>query len=110
MYVSEDMIDGMKALYGHPNEANFRFGVSNKEFRLIRDSQKHGRRHDVTLYIVKDDKIVVIAKPFYQPGLYRAPSGGLQPDESFQKGIDREVWEETGCEIELEKFLLRTQV
>jgi 8-oxo-dGTP pyrophosphatase MutT (NUDIX family) len=53
---------------------------------------------------------VVIAKHFYPPGLYRAPSGGLHPGEDFETGIAREVGEETGCSVVLDKFLLRTAV
>jgi len=62
------------------------------------------------LYIVKDDQIVVIAKPFYPPGMYRAPSGGLNPGESFADGIAREMAEETGTTIVLERFLFETSV
>lgn len=110
MYVTEQMIAEMAALYGSPKRAEFRIPVSQKEFRRIAASQKHGRRHDVTIYIVKDDRIVVIAKPFYPAGLYRAPSGGLRPGEDFQAGMHREIWEETGCEVEPQMFLLRTKV
>ena len=96
--------------YGSPHERMYRFEVTPKEFQRIRSSQKHGRNHDVTLYVQKEGRLIVIAKPFYPPGVYRAPSGGLNPGESFEDGISREVAEETGCEIELEKFLLRTRV
>ena len=53
---------------------------------------------------------MVIAKHFYPPGLYRAPSGGIRPGEDILAGINREVWEETGCKINLERFLLETEV
>ena len=46
----------------------------------------------------------------YPPGLYRAPSGGLHPGESYLDGINRELAEEIGCTVELERFLLRTAV
>lgn len=110
MFVTEDMIAEMAGRYGSPHERKYRFEVTSKEFQRIRSSQKHGRDHDVTLYVRKGDQLVVIAKPFYPPGIYRAPSGGLNPGESFEDGIGREIAEEIGCEIELEKFLLRTEV
>lgn len=84
--------------------------VDEKEYLRIKASQKDERRHDVTLYIFKGDKIVVIAKHFYPPGMYRAPSGGIAPGEDFVSGAKREAREETGCEIELEKFLLISEV
>ena len=100
----------MAAAYGQPGLAAFEFNVKPDEYRRILRSQKDGRNHDITLYIRKNDQVVVIAKPFYPPGLYRAPSGGLQPGEDFRSGAEREAMEETGCRIEFEKFLLRTEV
>lgn len=110
MFVTEEMIARMVEQFGQPKRAEFRIEVTSEELDRIRSSQKQGRDHDVTLYIHKDGRIVVIAKPMYPPGMYRAPSGGLKPGESIVEGIDREVAEETGCRIELERFLLRTDV
>ena len=110
MYVSDDMIARMADQYGRPHRRDFRFDVPLREVERIRSSQKNGRNHDVTLYIRKGNQFVVIAKHFYPPGLYRAPSGGLHPGEDFEIGIAREVREETGCSIKLDKFLLRTAV
>ncbi|HUV31711.1 MAG TPA: NUDIX hydrolase [Acidobacteriota bacterium] len=98
----------MERLYGVPGRASFAFEVSRREFDRIRFSQRNGRNHDVTLYIRKGDRLAVNAKPFYPPGLYRAPSGGLEPGEDFHDGIRREVTEEVGCEIRLDRFVLRT--
>ncbi|MCX6836010.1 MAG: NUDIX hydrolase [candidate division Zixibacteria bacterium] len=108
--MTDDMIARMADRYGRPHRREFRFDVPQREVDRIRSSQKSGRNHDVTLYIRKDNQIVVIAKHFYPPGLYRAPSGGLHPGEDFETGIAREVSEETGCSITLDKFLLQTSV
>ena len=110
MFVTEEMIAEVIDHFGQPEQAEFRIKVSDEELNRIRSSQKGGRNHDVTLYIHKDGRIVVIAKPMYPPGMYRAPSGGLKPGESIIAGIDREVAEETGCRIEVERFVLRTNV
>ena len=110
MYVTDDMIEAMVRKYGRPKLREFRFEVTRKEQDRIRSSQKDGRNHDATLYICKDEQVVVIAKPFYPPGMYRAPSGGLRPGESFEAGIRREMLEETGCEATLKRFLLQTSV
>ena len=104
------MIARMAARYGHPHMREFRFEVPFHEVERIRSTQKKGRNHDVTVYIRKGEQLVVIAKHFYPPGLYRAPSGGLHPGEDFESGIAREVREETGCSITLSRFLLRTGV
>jgi ADP-ribose pyrophosphatase YjhB (NUDIX family) len=110
MFVTEEMIQEMEERHGVPAESSFSYEVTEKEYNRIRSSQKHGRNHDVTLYIRKGGKYVVIAKPFYPPGLYRAPSGGLKPGESFDDGIEREMVEETGVQVELDRFILKTYV
>jgi len=110
MFVTDDMIARMAREYGRPHEVSYRFEVTDRELRRIRSSQKQGRNHDVTLYIRKGDQLVVIAKHMYPPDLYRSPSGGLNPGESFEVGIAREVAEETGCRIRLDRFLLQTSV
>jgi len=104
------MIADMAARFGVPHERAFRFAVTDKEYDRIRSSQKHGRNHDVTLYVIKDGKVVVIAKHFYPPGLYRAPSGGVNPGERLDDGIAREMAEEIGCVVGIDRFLLRTDV
>lgn len=110
MFVTEVMLEDAARRYGQPEVADFSFDVSIEEYNRIKASQKHGRCHDVTFYIFKGEKIVVIAKPFYPPGMYRAPSGGLAVGESITDGMLREAREETGCEIKIERFLLKTNV
>lgn len=110
MFVTDDMIECMAVQYGRPHSREFHFDVTATELARIRSSQKEGRNHDVTLYIRKGEQLVVIAKHMYPPDLYRAPSGGLKPGESFEAGISREMAEETGCEIKLDRFFLQTAV
>src|SRR4030042_820549 len=71
---------------------------------------KDARRSDVALFIFKDGKVIVIAKPWYPEGLYRAPSGGIKPGEDMELCAKREGYEETGVEIELVDYLLRIHV
>jgi len=110
MYVTEDMIAWMAEQYGRPERHPFAVPVPDQEYDFIRSTQKNGRNHDITLYILRGDQVIVNAKHFYPPGLYRAPSGGLNLGEDFHLGVDRETMEETGCRIELTRFLLRTDV
>lgn len=110
MYITSDTINQLKEKFGCPQTADFLIEVSIEEYERIKSSQKNDRQHDVTLYIEKDNKWVVIAKHFYPPGMYRAPSGGINPNEDFIKGTKREALEETGCNIELVKFILFTNV
>ncbi|MBU0982456.1 MAG: NUDIX hydrolase [candidate division Zixibacteria bacterium] len=107
-FVSQSQLDEVIERYGEPETSSFRIESTPEEVARIQSSQKHGRNHDVTVYAIKDDRIIVIAKHFYPPELYRAPSGGIKPGESIEAGALREMWEETGCRVELERFLLMT--
>lgn len=110
MFVTEALIQHMEGRYGAPARQTFDIPCTSREIDRIRGSQKNGRNHDVTLYVRKGEQWIVIAKHVYPPGLFRAPSGGLHPGESFEDGIARELAEETGCEVQLQRFLLRTDV
>lgn len=65
------------------------------------------RVHDVTLFIIEDDRIAVIRKPMFPPGAFRAPSGGVAPGETMEEGALREGMEETGLRLELLRYVLR---
>lgn len=110
MYVTDEMIRGMEELYGQPAFREFIIPCSQQEVDFVESTRRDGRNHDVTVYIRKEEKLVVIAKHFYPPGLFRAPSGGIHKGEEFEAGAKREIREECGCEIALRKFLLRTAV
>jgi 8-oxo-dGTP pyrophosphatase MutT (NUDIX family) len=85
--------------------------ISDEEMIMLRQSQRHGRAHDITFFIIDNrSHIAVIRKHFHPTGVYRAPSGGLAPGEDFESGVLREAYEETGLLIRLEKYLLRINV
>ncbi len=96
--------------FGTPRELSMSYPMSPAEFQGLKDSMKDGRNSDVTLFIFKDEKVIVIAKPWYPKGLYRAPSGGLKPGEDLALCAKREAYEETGARIKLEKYILRIHV
>jgi len=104
------MFENIEKKYGTPRELTMSFPMNPTEFVMLKDSMRDGRNSDVTLFIFKDEKVVVIAKPWYPEGLYRAPSGGIKPGEDVELSAKREAYEETGVEIELAKYILRIYV
>ncbi len=110
MYITREMVDGMIAKYGRPETARFSFPLNEREYQMILRSKAKGRHHDFTLYALRGDEVIVIAKHNYPPDLFRAPSGGIDPGEPFETGIMREVAEEIGCVIALDKFILQSNV
>ena len=104
------MLKEIEKKYGTPRELTMSFPMNRSEFKMLKDSMRDGRNSDATLFIFKEDKVIVIAKPWYPEGLYRAPSGGIKPGEDMELSAKREAYEETGAEIELEKYILRIRV
>jgi len=110
MYITAESIRELEERFGVPDELDLAYEMTEREFEMVRASQKHGRAHDVTLFIVIDGRVVVIKKPMYPRGAYRAPSGGIDPGEQFEMGALREALEETGLTIKLERYLIRARV
>jgi 8-oxo-dGTP pyrophosphatase MutT (NUDIX family) len=101
------MIQKVADQFGYPPVIAMNAPVDEEEYNFIRSTQTFGRCHDITMYIFKDNQIIVNAKHNYPKGLFRAPSGGLKPGESFLEGALREAYEETGCKIEIQKYILQ---
>lgn len=110
MYITAESILELEKRYGSPDEVALKYEMTALEFDMVRRSQKHGRSHDATLFIINDARIVVIKKPMYPPGAYRAPSGGIHPGEDFETGALREAYEETGLRVSLDRYVLRSRV
>lgn len=111
MFVTQEIIAEAEALYGSPIEKSITAPLKEDELDFIKKTQKRGREHDITLLIFNAaGEIAVMNKHGYPEDLYRPPSGGLEPDESLTAGAKREAFEETGLEIELERYLLRVTV
>ena len=79
MFITNEIIGEVERRFGRPEEVRLEYEMTRAEFDMVRSSQKNGRAHDVTLFIRLQDNIVVIRKPMYPPGAYRAPSGGVMP-------------------------------
>lgn len=65
------------------------------------------RFHDVTVFIRHEDALALVHKPSDPPGAFWAPAGGIEPGEALDEGVRREAREETGLDIEVERYLLR---
>lgn len=97
--------------YGVPRYVEFGVEMLPEEFSLVEGSAERGRYHDVTIFIRHQGKIVVIEKHAYaQTGIVRAPSGGVNPSESLILAAKREAREETGFDVEIERFVLESHV
>ncbi len=60
----------------------------------------HTHQLAVIAYIVRGNKFLLL-KRNHEPAVWGPPGGRLEPDEDPNKGVMREVREETGLEVEL---------
>jgi ADP-ribose pyrophosphatase YjhB (NUDIX family) len=97
--------------FGVPRRVDFAAEMLPDEFALVQRSVGRGRYHDVTIFIHHKAKFVVIEKHAYvRTGILRAPSGGAMANETLIDAAKREAREETGFEIEVERFILESHV
>jgi ADP-ribose pyrophosphatase YjhB (NUDIX family) len=109
MYLTRNVIADLERRLGVPEGATAAAPFAPHEFALMERCGRRGRAHDVTLIIrdPKEGRIALIRKPSYPPGVFRPPSGGVEPGEAFEEGARREAREETGLEVRWERYLLR---
>lgn len=70
------------------------------------------RRVNVRALIYKDDKILAVkhkSKTGKEPSYWAVPGGGLDPFESLEAGVAREVHEELGIEAQVGRILFVQQ-
>ena len=79
MYITYRHIQEVADRYGYPPVIQMAAPVDEREFDFIRSTQSFGRSHDITMFIFREKKILVIAKHHYPPGLFRPPSGAANP-------------------------------
>jgi len=110
MYTRQEDIERLESSLGAPVVAQMTYEISRGEFDMVKSSMRNGRAHDVTMFIRKHDDhdcIAVIRKPFFPPGVFRAPSGAANNGESLANGAVRESKEETGLDVELTRYVAR---
>ncbi|MCC6224381.1 MAG: NUDIX hydrolase [Thermoleophilia bacterium] len=109
MHVDEAALAPLRARFGEPRLLELELEISARERELVEHSTRRGRHHDVTFFVISDGRVALIQKPHYEPGLWRPPGGGLKPGEDFVAGARREALEELGVDVELRRYLVRTE-
>ena len=107
MHVDEAVLARVRERFGEPALLDWDGEVSDPELAMIVYSP--ARRHDVTLFVFKGERLALIRKPHFPEGIWRTPGGGIKPGEEFVAGVVREAREELGVEVELDRYLLRAR-
>jgi len=87
--------------------------IERRSYSLERDGERceywrralAKRRGEVIFVVKRPAGVILHTKDIYPPGTYRLPSGGVGWEESVLSALHREVREEMGLEIEVERFL-----
>ncbi len=96
----------IRARYGYPYHQWMTQEFDELGWKLVQKSLLQKRFHDVTLLIEGPDKrFALMSKHSYPPGVFRSPSGGVEPGEDLTAGALREALEETGLPVDLRRFI-----
>jgi 8-oxo-dGTP pyrophosphatase MutT (NUDIX family) len=107
MHLTEEVLAPIRARYGEPSVLEWSGEISEREWNVA--TYDPGRTHDVTLFILYDERLALIRKPTFPPDVWRPPGGGVKPGEDFVEAVKREALEETGLEVELERYLVEAR-
>jgi ADP-ribose pyrophosphatase YjhB (NUDIX family) len=105
-HVTAELLAPVIHRFGEPEVWDGSRELTERDAATILRSTAKDRLHDVTFVILDGDELVVIRKPSFPEGAWRAPSGGIALGESFTAGTLREAHEETGLAIELTSYPL----
>lgn len=103
MLVDPAEIKNLSERYGCPEKIEVILQFRSESFlgELVKK-----RRGEVVFVIQSPNgKVLIITKTFYPAGVYRLPTGGIKDGESVESALFREVEEETGLSVEIDRFL-----
>ena len=98
-------LEQLAVAYGQPEIRTIEIEGDEYLFstRLYRS---RNRRGEVVLVIERPARCVLLhRKGWYEPGVYRLPTGGIDQDEDVEIALARELEEETGLTLDTTRFL-----
>jgi 8-oxo-dGTP pyrophosphatase MutT (NUDIX family) len=107
MHLTDEILAPIRARYGEPDVLEWEGEISEHEHSVA--TYDPARLHDVTLFILNDDRLALIRKHPFPPDIWRPPGGGVKPGENFVEAVQREALEETGLHVELERYLVEAR-
>jgi ADP-ribose pyrophosphatase YjhB (NUDIX family) len=104
MIVSDEVAE-LSARYGRPVQRTFHVQADDYIYSF-RFNKVIDRRAEV-VFAIEDDagQLWVHTKSHYPAHIFRLPTGGVHCDELVVEGLLREVREETGLPVEINRFL-----
>ena len=107
---TDNEMESLIALFGKPEK---RFVRMQADEYLIqtRRMRANKRRGEIVIALQRpENRILLHRKSWYEPGVYRLPTGGIKQDEGIADALERELREETGLNMLQAAFLGILQV
>jgi ADP-ribose pyrophosphatase YjhB (NUDIX family) len=100
-----DEIAGLSLLYGKPVVKDIEVDADEYLFRS-RKARSRAKRGEVVMVIEKTKgQVLLHRKGWYERGVYRLLSGGIDIGETVEETLHRELHEETGLRMDSSRFL-----
>ena len=71
MHVTEAVLEPLRKRYGRPALLEWEGEISEREHAMATYNPR--RMHDVTLFILNGERLALIRKPQFEPGVWRPP-------------------------------------
>ena len=102
--INPEEIEKLARQYGPIERRSFSLERSGERSEYWRRALAK-RRGEVIFLVKRPAGLILHTKDIYPSGIYRLPSGGVSWGESVLSALHREVREEMGLEIEVDRFL-----
>ena len=103
--IDQSELQALASKYGQPLRRRHLI-ETDAYMRAYRGQKDPDRRGEVVFAIRQlNGEILLHTKHRYETPIYRLPTGGIEPGESVEEALYREIAEETGQSVQLCRFL-----